>query len=94
MESNIKDPSVIDNENFSKIDSSNFISDNMIMDMREKANSLKLYKRGIKYSPGKLPEVYYYIMVRYNTPSKNGKKQKNLQTFYFDKDFTRIIAFK
>lgn len=94
METNIKDPSVINDRNFGKIDSSSFISDKMVMDMREKANNLKLYKSGIKYTQGKLPDVYYYIRVTYNTESKGGKKHKSLQTFYFDKEMTRIIAFK
>lgn len=94
METNIKDFSVINERNFGKIDSSSFISDSMVMDMREKANNLKLYKRGIKYTAGKLPNVYYFIRVTYNTQSGKGKKHKSLQTFYFDKEITRIIAFK
>ncbi|WP_154655648.1 hypothetical protein [Xylanibacter oryzae] len=94
MEANVKDFSVINEKNFGKIDSSSFISDSMVMDMRKKANDLKLYKNGIKYTAGKLPDVYYFIRVTYNTQSGKGKTHKNLQTFYFDKEITRIIAFK
>lgn len=94
MDNNMKDPSIISDRNFSKIDSTFYVTDSMVNDMKTKAKSNKLYKENIHYTSGSLPGKIIFIKVWFKTKDASGKEQKNTATYYLDKDITRVIAFK
>src|SRR5574344_32129 len=94
MEANMKDASVANNKSYTKIDSTAYINDSIVTDMRSKANGLKLYRTNIKYEEGGIPKTIYYIRVSYLVDGKSDKMDKKKETFYFDRELTRIIAFK
>lgn len=94
MEANMKDASVANNKSYTKIDSTAYINDSIVTDMRSKANGLKLYRTNIKYAEGGIPKTIYYIRVSYLVDGKSDKMDKKKETFYFDRELTRIIAFK
>lgn len=81
-------------ERFSRISQTAMIDANKIMQLRkEMANSPNM-KRGISYQEGDFPDTLLYIRATYKLTDINGTKQEFTQTFYMDKELTRIIAFK
>ena len=46
------------------------------------------------YRTAIIPKTIYYIRVSYLVDGKSDKMDKKKETFYFDRELTRIIAFK
>ena len=65
---------------FSRMDSTKMITPATVMALREHMKTVKLFKP--------------YIRVTYTKPTADGKGKSYTQTFYFDPEVKRLIAFK
>jgi|GEM_PF-2375393 len=75
-----------------KVDTTRYISKDKVETMRKTTHHSGLYKQGIKYEVGETPQTLTYANVRIT--DKKDKNNSHVETFYFDKDVTRVIAFK
>lgn len=92
MEQNMTTP--ISGVAYSKVDSTFYLTPQAVESMRQAVNSLPSYRSNIGYAEGKLPACVYYIKVSYSQKDASGKEKRHSQTFYFDQEATRVIAFK
>lgn len=79
---------------FSRLDSTKMITPERVMALREHMKTVKLFKPDVKYDDGEIPSTLYYIRVSYTKPAAGGKVETYAQTFYFDREVERLIAFK
>ncbi len=79
---------------YSKVDSTRYLTPQAVGAMRRAVASLPAYRPAISYAGGGLPACVYYMKVSYDQTDTAGKKQRHSQTFYFDREATRVIAFK
>lgn len=92
MEQNMtEEPSGV---SYSKLDSTRYLTPQAVGAMRRAVGSIPSYRSGIGYPEGALPACVYYIKVSYDLPGASGQKQRHSQTFYFDREASRVIAFK
>lgn len=74
---------------FSKLDSTTFVSDSMAHIMRAKMANNKLFKPEMRFPKGPKTKKLYFIRVKYRI-----EKDTILQTFYFDDELSRVVSFK
>lgn len=79
---------------FSRMDSTRLIPPERVMALREHMKTVKLFKPDVTYAEGDIPSTLYYIRVTYTKPSADGKGKRYSQTFYFDPEVKRLVAFK
>lgn len=79
---------------FSRMDSTKMITPATVMALREHMKTVKLFKPNVSYAEGNIPKTLYYIRVTYTKPTADGKGKSYTQTFYFDPEVKRLIAFK
>jgi len=75
-----------------KIDSTKYVSEEKIMKMREAGGPAGVYKSGIKYAEGNVPKTLVYVQTTFTHESDSTKN--HTETFYFDTEMNRIVAFK
>ncbi len=83
-----------DYEWFSPISKTAMIDADGVSRMRREVETLPVVRKGIKYREGTHPDTLLYIRATYKLTGKSGKQQKYTQTFYMDKELSRIVAFK
>lgn len=92
------DTHLVDNSRFdvrfSKLDSTRMITPKAVASLREHMRTVSLFKPDVTYGSEEIPHTLYYIRVSYNKKQPGGKEERYTQTFYFDKEIQRIIAFK
>ena len=74
---------------FSRLDSTTFVSDSMAHMMRMKMANDPLFKPEMNYQKGHKTRNLYFIRVKYRI-----EKDTILQTFYFDDELSRVVSFK
>lgn len=74
---------------FSRLDSTTFVSDSMAHMMRMKMANNPLFKPEMNYQKGHKTRKLYFIRVKYRV-----EKDTLVQTFYFDDEVSRIVSFK
>ncbi len=74
---------------FSRLDSTTFVSDSMAHMMRMKMANNPLFKPEMNYQKGHKTRKLYFIRVKYRI-----EKDTILQTFYFDDELSRVVSFK
>lgn len=79
---------------FSHLDSTKMITPATVMALREHMKTVRLFKPEVAYAEGDIPKTLYYIRVTYTKPTADGKGKSYTQTFYFDPEVRRLIAFK
>lgn len=78
----------------SKLASTAQITKEKVAALRKEAASLPYMKKGITYAEGSLPDTLFYIRVTYTVKEANNMEPELTQTFYMDKEKTRIVAVK
>lgn len=74
---------------FSRLDSTTFVSDSMAHMMRMKMANNPLFKPEMNYQKGHKTRKLLFIRVKYRI-----EKDTILQTFYFDDELSRVVSFK
>jgi len=74
---------------FSRLDSTTFVSDSMAHIMRAKMANNKRFKPEMRFPKGPKTKKLYFIRVKYRI-----EKDTILQTFYFDDELSRVVSFK
>lgn len=81
-------------ERFENIARTAMIDAKKVEQLRKDAKKLPCVSSNIQYQKGNLPDTLLYVRATYTLTGKDGKDQKLTQTFYMDKELTRVIAFK
>jgi len=90
MEQNLKEPSTLDDINFNDIDSTRYLNDSVVTVMRQTAKSVATqYKSDIQYGSEPIGKSLITARVDYTVGGKS-----YTDTYYLDKELTRIVAFK
>ena len=75
--------------NFSRLDSTTFVSDSLFQLMREKGAKDSRFKQPFDFSDDAKTKKLLFIRVKYRI-----EKDTILQTFYFDDELSRVVSFK
>jgi len=78
------------NRHFGKLDSTMTITDSVVTQLRERAESSGLFKTGIPYPDKAVPSTLYYISVDYT----DCRQEERHLTFYFTRQLDDIVAVK
>lgn len=89
LEANLKDTRDLNIIQYGEIDSTRYLNDSIIEKLRKDIKKSRPYKKDIKFSQNKEEDKLIILRVKYNT---NGKDYHD--TYYLDKDMTRVIAIK
>jgi len=81
-------------ERFGKLAQTAMIDAQRVEQLRKEMKNIPSMKQDIKYEDGVCPDTLLYIRATYKLTDHSGKEQEYTQTFYMDKELTRIIAFK
>ena len=82
-------------ERFSRLTPTAMIDMNGVKDMRQHMSQMPYMKKNINYQDASaISDTLLYIRATYKLTDKTGKEQELTQTFYMDKAFTRVVAFK
>ncbi len=83
------------NEQFSRLDSTKHVTPQRVGEMRRKANDIAIFKKGIIYPQNnRIPSKLLLMNVKYTLTDMHGREQDYMQTFYMDKELSRVVAFK
>ncbi len=74
---------------FSRLDSTTFVSDSLFQLMREKGAKDSRFKQPLDFSDDAKTKKLLFIRVKYRI-----EKDTILQTFYFDDELSRVVSFK
>lgn len=74
---------------FSRLDSTTFVSDSLFQLMREKGAKDSRFKQPLDFSDDAKTKKLLFIRVKYRI-----EKDTFLQTFYFDDELSRVVSFK
>ena len=74
---------------FSRLDSTTFVSDSLFQLMREKGEKDSRFKQPLDFSDDAKTKKLLFIRVKYRI-----EKDTILQTFYFDDELSRVVSFK
>lgn len=74
---------------FNKIDSTEYITDSLVENMRKNAELSGRYKSNIEYAPKRAGEKLIISRVEYIL-----EKEKYSDTYYLNKDLTHVISVK
>ena len=74
---------------FSRLDSTTFVSDSLFQLMREKGAKDSRFKQPLDFSDAAKTKKLLFIRVKYRI-----EKDTILQTFYFDDELSRVVSFK
>lgn len=89
LDTNLKSDD-ISGVSYGKLDSTFYITDSIVKVMRQQADTMKAFKRGIRYDVAEKPEGKLVLMrVKFTQD-----KEKQAYTFYFDRDIKHVVAFK
>lgn len=81
-------------ERFSRLKPTAMIGPDRVKSMRQEVARLPYVKQGIDYHDGAFPDTLRFLQTTYELTADDGKKEKVTQTFYLDKNLTRVVAFK
>ena len=74
---------------FSRLDSTTFVSDSLFQLMREKGAKDSRFKQPLDFSDDAKTKKLLFILVKYRI-----EEDTILQTFYFDDELSRVVSFK
>lgn len=89
MRENMHDYSAATDMNFKKIDSTRYLKDSIITNIRKMAETASLYKEGIKYNEKTPGKKLIVLRVEYKVDNK-----EHSDTYYMNDELTHIVAFK
>ena len=81
-------------ERFSRLKPTAMIGPDRVKSMRQDVARLPYVKQGIDYHDGEITDTLRFLQTTYELTPREGQKQKITQTFYLDKNLTRVVAFK
>lgn len=81
-------------ERFTRLTPTAMINFEQMKAMRQNVSKLPYVKNNIDYNDTAYPDTLLYLRATYKLTDNQGKKQEVTQTFYLDKDLTRVIGFK
>lgn len=83
-----------DFDKFSKISTTAMITKERVQQMHKEMENLPFVKKNVRYDKGILPDTLLYIKANYRLKNEKGDEEEYTQTFYMDKEISRIISFK
>ena len=89
MKENLANPSALDIDKFSPLDSTLRIGDSLVTVMRRAAEANQRYKRDISYAEGDTPKKLLMTRVSYKLGDETCQ-----DTYYLDEALSRVVAFK
>lgn len=89
MQTNMKDYSQVSDLDFTDLDSTTYITDSVITAMRRNVSTAApQYRANISYAPGPAGSVVMHTRANYKIGSK-----EFCDTYYFDRNLTRVVGF-
>ncbi len=83
-----------DIEDFSGIDSTAYVTEKAVAEMRKSVYQLKEFKKNMRFSDVDADKKLLYMTVKYTTKGINGKEMKHKLTFYLNREDMQIVSFK
>lgn len=89
LDANLKSAD-ISGVSYGRLDSTFYITDSIVTVLRQQADTMKAFKRGIKYDAAKKPDgKLLYMKVSFKQDN-----EKQAYTFYLDHSLQQVVAFK